>query len=310
MRTSTLTALLLLFIEPIAWAQVVNDSLSSKKDTTYWQKSFSGGINFNQASFNNWSGGGINSVALGSVVAARALYEKGKTSWDNTADLQLGYVTQKGDTRKAADQIFINSVLGQKVATKWDFFGSGTFNTFFASGYRYDKIAKDQTRLLVSGFFSPAQLTFAWGMAYRPNDWFSVRISPFSPRFTFVTDPEVRVREVNGVFVKDPTAVAFGVASGKTVRMEWLAFQLQAALNRKLSETVSINARYQLYANYQTLNAIDHRLDLILTAKVSKYISTTFGLIALYDKDFNAKLQLQQTLAVGLSYNVSTFRKK
>lgn len=285
-------------------------SVVTPKDTTYWQKSFNGGINFNQASFSNWSGGGINSLALGTVIAARALYKKNKISWDNIADLQLGYVTQKGETRKAADQLFINSVFGRQVAPKWDLFSSGTFNTFFAPGYRYDKITKDQSRLQVSGFFAPAQLSLAWGVAYRPNDWFSLRVSPLSPRFTFVTDPNVRIREVNGVYVKDPTAVAYGVAPGKTTRIEWLAFQLQAALNRKLSETVSVNARYQLYANYQTLTAIDHRLDFILTAKLSKYFSTNIGLIALYDKDFSDKLQIQQTLAIGLSYNVSSFQKK
>nr|WP_293843664.1 DUF3078 domain-containing protein [uncultured Arsenicibacter sp.] len=286
------------------------DTLSVRKDTTYWQKSFTGGVNFNQASFSNWVGGGVNSVALGMVMNARALYEKGRTSWDNTADLQLGYVTQRGDTRKAADQIFVNSVLGHKVSKKMDLFGSGTFNTFFAPGYRYDKLPGDQKRLLVSNFLAPAQITFAWGVAFRPNDWFSLRLSPFSPRFTIVNDPDVRIKEVNGVYVKDPNVVAYGVNPGKTTRIEWLALQLQAALSKKLGENVSINARYQLYANYKQLNAIDHRLDAVLTAKVSKYLSTTFGLILLYDKDFAAKLQVQQTLAIGLSYNISTFRKK
>ena len=92
--------------------------------------------------------------------------------------------------------------------------------------------------------------------------------------------------------------------------MEWLAFQLQASLSKDLGPNVAINARYQLYANYETLDAIDHRLDLLLTAKVNKYLSTTFGIIALYDKDFTNDLQIQQTLAIGLAYNVSTFRKK
>ena len=112
------------------------DTVSVKIDTSYWQRSFSGGVNFNQTSFSNWAGGGVNSMALGGVIAARALYEKGKTSWDNTADLQLGYVTQLGNTRKAADQIILISVLGHQIAPKWDLFVSGTFNTFFAPGYR------------------------------------------------------------------------------------------------------------------------------------------------------------------------------
>ncbi|GAB3807279.1 DUF3078 domain-containing protein [Spirosoma humi] len=288
------------------------DTVAVKIDTSYWQRSFSGGVNFNQASFSNWSGGGVNSIAIGGVIAARALYEKGKTSWDNTADLQLGYVTQLGNTRKAADQIIIISVLGHQIAPKWDLFLSGTFNTFFAAGYRYDKLPTDQTSLKVSNFFAPAQLTFAAGLAYKPTDWFALRLSPIAPRFTFLADQSVRVRQdaVTGNYVPDPTQKAYGVDPGKSSRTEWLAFQLQAVLNKNLSENISLNARYQLFTEYSQLDNINHRLDLILTAKVSRYLNTTFGLIALYNKDFSASLQIQQTLAIGLSYNLSSFRKK
>ncbi|ADB40726.1 DUF3078 domain-containing protein [Spirosoma linguale] len=288
------------------------DTVAVKIDTSYWQRSFSGGVNFNQASFSNWSGGGVNSIAIGGVVAARAFYEKGKTSWDNTADLQLGYVTQLGNTRKAADQIIIISVLGHKIAPKWDLFVSGTFNTFFTAGYRYDKLPADQTSLKVSNFFAPAQLTFSTGLAYKPNDWFALRISPVAPRFTFLADQSVRVRQdaTTGLYVRDPSQKAYGVDPGKSSRTEWLAFQLQAALTKSLSENVSINARYQLFTEYAQLDNINHRIDLILTAKISRYLNTTFGLIALYNKDFSADLQIQQTLAIGLSYNLSSFRKK
>lgn len=283
----------------------------SVKDTTYWQKSFGGGLNFNQASFSNWIGGGVNSTALGMVVATRALYEKGKDSWDNTGDFQLGYVNQRGTSRKAADQLFINSVYGRKVAPKWDMFMSGTFNTFFAPGYLYDKLPTNTSRQIISGFFAPAMLTFAWGAAYKPNNWFSLRVSPFAPRFTFVADDAVRVRKgADGLTRPDRTATAFGVEAGKSVRTEWLALQLQAALNKNVTQNININARYQMYANYQTLDAIDHRLDFIATAKINKYLSTSLGLIALFDKDFSEDWQFQQTLAIGLVYNASTFRKK
>ncbi|ARK10023.1 DUF3078 domain-containing protein [Fibrella sp. ES10-3-2-2] len=290
------------------------DTVSIKPDTTYWQKSITGGINFNQASFSNWVGGGVNSIAIGGVVAARALYEKGKTSWDNTADFQLGYITQRGITRKASDQLIFISVLGHKIKPKWDLFASGTFNTYFAPGFRYDNLPAGVTDFKASSFFSPAQFALAWGLAYKPNDEFSLRISPFAPRFTFLLDDAVRFREdvVGGskVIVRDPTAKAYGVDASKTVRAEWLALQLQAVWNKKLSENVSLNARYQLYANYQTLNAIDHRIDLLIAAKLNRYLSTTFGIIGLYDKDFYDGFQIQQTLGIGLIYNASTFRKK
>ncbi|MEZ0485663.1 DUF3078 domain-containing protein [Fibrella aquatica] len=287
------------------------DTVSVKPDTTYWQKSITGGVNFNQASFNNWVGGGVNSVAIGGVVAARALYEKGKTSWDNTADFQLGYITQRGITRKASDQLIIISVLGHKIKPKWDLFASGTFNTYFAPGFRYDNLPAGRTDFKTSSFFAPAQFALAWGLAYKPNGEFSMRISPFAPRFTFLFDDDVRFRVgADKVIIPDRNASAYGVEAGKSVRSEWLALQLQTVWNKKLSENVSLNARYQLYANYQTLNAIDHRIDLLIAAKLNRYLSTTFGFIGLYDKDFYDGLQIQQTLGIGLIYNASTFRKK
>ena len=287
------------------------DTVSIKRDTTYWQKSITGGVNFNQANFSNWVGGGVNSVAISGVVAARALYEKGKTSWDNTADFQLGYITQRSITRKASDQLIIISVLGHKIKPKWDLFASGTFNTYFAPGFRYDNLPAGTSELRISGFFAPAQFALAWGLAYKPNDEFSLRISPFAPRFTFLFDDAVRFREgADKVIIPDPTAKTYGVDAGQTVRAEWAALQIQAVWNKKLSENVSLNARYQMYANYQTLNAIDHRVDVLLAAKLNRYLSTTFGFIGLYDKDFFDGFQLQQTLGIGLVYNASTFRKK
>lgn len=287
------------------------DTIAVKVDTSYWQRAFSGGVNFNQASFSNWSGGGVNSIAIGGVIATRAFYEKGKTSWDNTVDLQLGYVKQLGNTRKAADQIILISVLGHKIAPKWDYFVSGTFNTFFAPGYRYDNLPADRTRLRVSNFFAPAQLTLSTGIAYKPSEWLSVRISPIAPRFTFLADQSVRIRQLaDGTYVPDPTQKAYGVEPGKSSRTEWLSFLLQTAVNRDLTENISLNARYQLFTEYAQLSNINHRVDLILTARVSRYLSTTFGLIALYNRDFSSELQIQQTLAIGLSYNVSSFPKK
>jgi Protein of unknown function (DUF3078) len=281
-----------------------------KADTSYWQRSFSGGINFNQAAFSNWSGGGVNSTALGMVVAGRALYEKEAWSWDNTANLQLGYTTQNGLSRKSSDQIQLNSVVGRKLSPHWDLIGTGSFTTFFAPGYRYDKLGPNETQFAVSNFLAPGQLLFALGFAYKPNDWFALRLNPISTRFTFLADQGVRYRETGTTLIRDATQAAYGVQPGQSVRTEILAFSLQAAVNRQIAQNVGLTLNYQLFANYTALDNINHRVDLILTAKINKYLSTTFGLIALYNKDFSDNLQIQQTLAVGLVYSMSTFRKK
>jgi hypothetical protein len=288
----------------------------AQSDTTYWQKSFSGGINFNQATFNNWSGGGVNSLALGAIVNARALYQKEKWSWDNIAGLQLGYVNQEGKNRKAADQMLLNTIVGYKIGKKWDAFMSATFNSFFMPGYRYDKPFRDGTTREASGeafkvsqFLAPGQLTLAWGVAYKPNDWFSLRLSPFAPRFTFLTTDKVRFQENADSLIRGSQYTTYGVEAGKKVYTELLAFQLQASLNKNLSDNVSIKAEYFMYDNYQKIGSIDNRLNLLLAAKLTKLLSATFGLNLVYDDDFSGKLQVQQTLGIGFLYNASTFKK-
>ncbi|MBA4300634.1 hypothetical protein SAMN03080617_00767 [Algoriphagus alkaliphilus] len=76
-----------------------------------------------------------------------------------------------------------------------------------------------------------------------------------------------------------------------------------------MSENIFFKARYQLYANYETLafNAIDHRLDLILAAKVSNAISVTLAVLTIYDLDQNEKIQFSQGLDIGLVYKSGNF---
>src|SRR6185437_9203248 len=61
---------------------------------SYWRKSFTIGINVNQAAFsNNWSGGGISSIALGNNFDFKAEYNK--QPFDYTTELLLIYGISK-----------------------------------------------------------------------------------------------------------------------------------------------------------------------------------------------------------------------
>jgi hypothetical protein len=152
---------------------------------------------------------------------------------------------------------------------------------------------------LISKFANPAFLTTALGMGYKPNNEFSLRLAPISPRFTFVTDRELYLNVPNN----------YGVPIGQTVRTEWLAFSLQADWDKKLSENITLKARYQMFANYETLafDAIDHRFDLMLAAKVSNAISVTLTALAVYDLDQDEKIQFSQALGIGLVFKRGNF---
>ena len=98
----------------------------------------------------------------------------------------------------------------------------------------------------------------------------------------------------------------YGVPIGQSVRTEWLAFSLLADWNKQLSENINLKVRYQMYANYETLtfDAIDHRLDFVLAAKVSNAISVTMTALAIYDLDQDEKVQFSQGLGIGLVYKM------
>lgn len=280
------------------------------QDTSYWQRSFNGNLTLNQATFSNWVGGGVNSVSVGGIINTRALYRRGRWSWDNNADLQLGFIRQAGNFQKASDQILLNSVAGFDIAPKLDLFGSGTFTTYFAPGYEYERLANGQPRVKIANFLSPGQLTTAFGLAYKPGDWLAVRLSPLATRFTFLADQSVRYRvSTDSLFTQDPTATVYGVTPGRSIRREWAALQLQVALNAAVNKAFTFSAKYLLFANYGMLANADHRIDLMLSANVTKYLGVTVNVTALYDRDYSPFWQLQQTAGIGLTYTTSTFRK-
>ncbi|GIV36760.1 MAG: hypothetical protein KatS3mg032_1139 [Cyclobacteriaceae bacterium] len=272
--------------------------------TTHWRKKFILGLNFNQASFSsNWKGGGINSVGLNGLLNFKARYLKARLSWDNELDFLYGFVRNEGQGfRKTVDRLFLDTKFGYSLNDKWDLFSSINLLTQFAPGYRFND---DNTRNLISDFFAPAFLTSAWGVEYRPSEFFRMRISPFTPRLTFVYDN-------NGRFDAVSTTAPYGVNTGENLRMEWLAFQLLADFNKDIFQNVNLKWRYMMFANYETLSAktIDHRLDLTMAAKVGRFFNVNLGVIALYDADQTDGVQVNQLFNLGFLYSFQNFEEK
>ncbi|MCX2740380.1 DUF3078 domain-containing protein [Pontibacter anaerobius] len=289
----TLLALLALLLSSTALlAQTTTEA------DTLWRRSFATGLNLNQSAFSdNWKAGGISSVALNAHLDARADYELGAVSWDNAVQLQYGLIKNKGeDQRKSIDRIYLDTKYGYAFTSDWNAFVSANFLSQFAKGYEYD-IDADGTDRLISNFLAPGFLTFALGAEYKPNPHFSLRLSPFAPRFTFLVDEEVGENE------------RYGVPEGKKVRTEWLAAMVQASYDRDIMTNLNFRANYMSYINYKELSGkqIDHMLNAVLTAKVNRYINVSLMGNFVYDYDQDADIQYNQSLALGILYTVQGF---
>lgn len=108
------------------------------------------------------------------------------------------------------------------------------------------------------------------------------------------------VADNNIAFTK--TGERYGVPDGKTFKNDVALMQIVATLDKDVAKNINLKARYALFIKYNDLAAMDNRLDAKFTAKVNKYISTTFDIIAMYYQDQSAKLQVAQNLGIGLLY--------
>ena len=276
-------------------------SQESIPDTTFWKNSLRIGFNYNFTNFSdNWTGGGINSWALNGFARGQANYQKEKITWVN--EMELRYGRSKNDeqetSRKTVDKMYFDSKLGYGISDYWNMFASLQFLSQFDEGFRYE----DDSRSKISDFLAPAFITSSWGLEYKPVDYFWLRMGPFSPRITVLNDTTLY----------QTVPENYGVDDGEKIRFEWLAFQMLANYDKEIAENISLSAKYQLFANYQELafNKIDHRLDMMITAKLYEFLTMNFGSIFIYDFDQVDEIQSSQLLSVGILFHLGYKEEK
>jgi hypothetical protein len=269
--------------------------LKTSKDTTWRKIEF--GANLNQGSFSsNWTGGGVNSVALGVFFNALSENKKGKDSWRNDFQSQYGIVRNKGQqSRKNVDRIFFDTKYNRELSQQWSFFANLNFLSQFGSGYEYSSSSDSvQFKRKVSGLFSPAYVTEAIGIEYRPAPYFFVDLAPGALRQTIVLDTDL--------YVNTPDQKNYGVPIGKRVRTEAALIQLVANFDKDIAKNVNLKFRYLMFSSFDHPMEIDNRLDAQLTAKINKYVNVNLGAILVYDKDQSNKIQFAQAMSIGFLF--------
>ncbi|WP_242691587.1 DUF3078 domain-containing protein [Desertivirga arenae] len=265
-----------------------------KLKVNYWRNWVSFGINVNQAAFSdNWSGGGVNSVAVGTLFNYKTDYTRDYKNYVSELILQYGKLKNRDQMqRKTNDRIFWDNKVGLKLSSNWNFFGSLNFESQFDQGYNYSKGKNgEEVKVLISKFMSPGYLTESLGFEYKPGKSFSLRIGTGTARQTFVFDTTLYRNNSKN----------FGVPIGRRMRNE-LAFQLVTNFEKDIFENINLKARYNMFANYHRLSNMDSRLDATLSARVNRLVNVTVTGIAIYDDDQSDKIQSSQTLALGLIY--------
>jgi hypothetical protein len=299
MKTKLLSFALLAFMSYQASSQEV--VLKNREDSLrvgWWDRSTQVAINFAQASFNDsWKGGGVNNIALGLLFSNKADYTKGKGMWSSDIQFQYGFLNNKGvGLRKSVDRLFVDSKYSRKLNDKWALFVGVNLISQFGGGYEFN--ADNTQGNLISSIFAPGYLSEGVGLDYTPNKYFKLSLGGATMRQTFVANDEVFNNTVNA---EDKS---YGVLKGNKMINE-LGFQAVAAYNKDILPNVNLTWRYQAFVAYAPeVKPIDHNVNMILAAKVNKYLNVNFSLIGIYDADAINKFQISQGLAAGLAFNL------
>ncbi|AYD46897.1 DUF3078 domain-containing protein [Arachidicoccus soli] len=272
-----------------------------KRDSTkLWDKGGSLSLNIAQTSLSNWSGGGTDAFSANAFVNLFANFLKGKDTWNNNLNLQYGYLKTSGlSGRKSADLIDFVSLYGHSISKKLDASALFRLRTQGFNGYTYgtDNLG-NETKTLNSAFFSPAYITLAPGLTYKPFKNFNLFVSPIAARALVVANKQLSNQG------------AYGIDSGKTVKFEF-GFLLNAGYTANITKTITYAGNLELYSDY-----LDHPQNIYMfmtntfAAKLTKAIAVTWNFNLAYDDHYRPvvgkgpKIQTQSILGVGLLYNL------
>jgi hypothetical protein len=283
-------------------ATITKDPNDTTKMT--WKTGGLFNLTFNQAALSNWSAGGDKSaLSLNTMLNLFAFYADGPRMWDNFLTLNYGVAnTTSLGTRKTADNIDLTSKYGYDLGKKWFLTTLFDFRSQFAPGYNYPDA---NTKVLTSNWAAPAYVLLSLGMDYKPNNSFSLFMSPITAREVIVNNDSLA------------SVAAFGVDSGKKARFEFGAY-VSINYTSNLSKTASYTGRLDLFSDY-TYHPQDVAIYMtnVLNVKVTTLISINLSVTAIYDDRIKsvkpdgtaggAALQLQEIMGIGLAYK---FAKK
>lgn len=284
-----------ILITSFVLAQNDTTNVTETPQVTAWTFEGQSSFNFTQGALKNWSQGGENFLSTLLLNDYTILWEKKRGSWENNFNYKLGG-TQQGeqDLKKTEDIFEFNSKFGYELSQKKLFFSNViNFKTQFLKGFDY---VDDTTKVRVSQFLNPGYLVLATGFEYKHKKMLSALLSPVSGKATITTDTTY--------------STTYGLDAGKNFRAEMGAY-VKIQFKKEIVKNVKLNTSLELFNNYfEKPENIDVDWQTTFTFNINKYLKAVLFAHLMYDHDVIQKLQIKETLGIGVSYALNSKEKK
>ena len=259
------------------------------------------GVNATATGMWNWAAGGNNN-ANGVVFAnVSLLYRKNKLAWESNLDTELGAMYMEGTKytwRKSSDKINFATKLGYEFAPKWYATALGSFKSQYIKGYDYTLVGGTETETYISNWLSPSYSDLSLGIDWKPNEIFSVYLSPVAGRISTATDAALRAKY--GVDLDKTNRSAFGLA-------------FKGGVNYARIENLKVISTLGLFTPYnKDFGNFDVDWDVAVSYQFLKVLNVTLSTsLKYYDKvliaDENGysapRVQFKTILGVGVGYS-------
>jgi hypothetical protein len=295
MSRSFISVIFLLFTNP-CFSQYIDDSFF-KAPEGVWNTEGTINLTVSQVSLNNWVGGGQNSISLGSMFAYNANYIKGINRWRNSIEAAYGLIRQGEEIsfRKTDDYMTLRSQYGRRISNNFKITSIYEFRTQFTKGFNHSELGRGD---LISDFMSPGFMQLSLGMSYSKQEFYTLTLSPFTGKFTFVLNDSLSNMGVYGV---DP---------GQKVRVEG-GPSVRATIQKDLYENIRLRSNLNLFSNYAKVQNIDVNWEIFLILRVNKYITANISTHIIYDDDIRIpqedggeipEIQFKNAINIGFAF--------
>lgn len=275
------------------WVQSsAQDVISFPDDLEGWDYSWVSGLNGSQASYSNWSQGGVNNIAVTGNSEFTAFYHENRYSYGFLINTRYGKTKiQDEGTRKIDDRLSLKSRfiydMGEE-GSDFKIFANLNFRTQFDSGFNYDAGPEGED-ILISNFMAPAYFHQNAGVAYIPTENFIFEAG-LGLQQTFVRDRDL--------------SETYGLEAGERWRSE-AGLTISSSYNKNVGPNLSLKTSVDSFtALDKSVSSTDIYFSNKLVGRINNFMNTTLSLDLVYDDDFSNEIQVAQVLSLGVSFTL------
>jgi len=257
-----------------------------------WENDLRINLNGAQASFENWSEGGVNTISGTFSTNYTKVYRSDLFAFGIRINGRYGQARFNGNTRKSDDLFTIRtrSTFGFTGRSRLSSYGTVMLRTQFRDGFEYNaKRNPNGADSLISGFFAPAYVTEGIGISFNAEKSFQM---------------EAGLGLKQTIVMREDLASNYGLIKGVNYRFEG-GLTTGITFQKEVFKNVQYNTDIETFTNLlHPINETDVYWTNEFIGRINSTLRASLQFELRYDYDFSKDIQLKQVLSAGVSMDL------